>query len=96
MKKRLFLYLLKKYTKTEKGRLEVYKELNNQSCMEYHESSGFNNFYKSYLEFIMANWLVEHLVINKMDESFKNLKLGVINVLEEGIQILKVKNYDGL
>lgn len=95
MKKRLFLYLLKQYTQTEEDRVEVYKAVNQGALDEYYEADPYQNFYNSYLEFLISNPFIKQLIdYNNLTDSdtFKPIRIGLVNVLKEGVDIISEKN----
>ncbi len=53
--KKLFFWLLKKYTRTEKQRLEVFSRLHEAVSETYSEQNQFGNLYNANIEFIMAS-----------------------------------------
>ena len=53
--KKLFLFLLKMYSHTEKDRIEIHKILNDQVSEQYSEQTTFGNIYNSNIESIMSN-----------------------------------------
>lgn len=53
--KRLFLFLLRKYSKTESQRMEIYTELWYQTKSEYNEATAFENVYNMNVEVLMSN-----------------------------------------
>ena len=87
MRKRLFIYLLKKYTKSESDRLDVYKVLHSQVCDDYSEQSGFGNIYNAHIEFVMANPLINSWVDNKPEIDM--IKSGIGNAYDSAIQNIK-------
>ena len=60
--KKLFFWLLKKYTRTEKQRLEVFSRLHESVSETYSEQTPFGNVYNANIEFIMASPLIKKLV----------------------------------
>ena len=81
--KRLFLFLLRKYSKTESQRMEIYQELWYQTKYEYNEATAFENMYNVNVEVLMSNPFfvrrvkfgeVKHLEWTKerLDDSFKD------------------------
>jgi len=81
--KRLFLFLLRKYSKTESQRMEIYKELWYQTKSEYNKATAFENVYNMNVEVLMSNPFfvrrikfgeVKHLewIKERLDNSFKD------------------------
>lgn len=85
--KKLFLYLLKKYTKSESDRLEVYKVLHSQVCNYYTEQTEFGNVYNSHIEFVIANPFINSLVDDKVYVSM--IKSGLEDAYDSAIQHIK-------
>lgn len=71
--KKIFRYLLKRFTKNEKGRVEVYKILQEQAINEYSEQTTFGNVYNSHIEFVLANEFICSLA-----KEYDSRALGVI------------------
>ena len=90
--KRLFLYLLKKYTKSEKDRLDVLRVLHNQVCNDYTEQTGFGNVYNAHIEFVMSNPLINSYVDDKVETD--RIKSGLENAYDYAIQHIKKERFD--
>lgn len=87
--KKLFFYLLKKYSKTEEQRLYIHEFLNQQVRNEYTEQSGYGNIYNSNIEFIMANDLIRSLVEENKTKELEMIKEGLAISTEEAIKFIK-------
>tara|TARA_R110000772_G_scaffold17946_3_gene50139 strand:+ start:223906 stop:224202 length:297 start_codon:yes stop_codon:yes gene_type:complete len=87
--KKLFLYLLRKYSKTENGRLEILKELDDGVYYNYNEQTSFGNVYNYFIEFMMSNPFVYSRVVKKDTESLEILKKGINTAFDESIEIIK-------
>lgn len=87
--KKLFLFLLKKYTKTEEDRLDIIEVLNENVISEYNEQSGYGNVYNANIEFIMANKLIRELVYDKNTVGVNIIKGGLINSFDTAIKYIK-------
>ena len=61
--KRLFLYLLKKYSKRENGRKIIYEQLWDSVINEYNEQTSYGNIYNINIEFIMFNPFIKKVAI---------------------------------
>ena len=55
MMKKLFLFLLRKYSNTESERMEIYRELWYKTKEEYNEQTVFGNVYNMNIEVLMSN-----------------------------------------
>lgn len=53
--KKLFLWLLKLYSQTERERIEILRVLDKQIQVEYSEQTPPGNVYNYFIEFVMAN-----------------------------------------
>lgn len=47
--KRLFMYLLKRYSTTEKERIEILQVLEDNVLGDYYEQNSFGNVYNSFI-----------------------------------------------
>jgi len=88
MLKKLFFFLLKKYSKTEKQRLLIYKELFYQAENDYPEQTAFGNVYNTNIEFLMSNPFVISKVKISDTESLQMLKSGLQNSFDESISYI--------
>jgi len=87
--KKLFLFLLKKYSKSEKDRLEIHEILNEQVRNEYTEQTGFGNVYNSNIEFIMGNDLIRNLIEENKTKELDIIEKGLIESTKEAIKFIK-------
>lgn len=85
MFKKLFFFLLKKYSKTEKDRLQIYKELFYQVERTYPEQTTYGNVYNANVEFLMANPFIISKVKISDTEGLQMLKSGLQNSFDESI-----------
>ena len=99
--KKLFFWLLKKYTRTEKQRLEVFSRLYEAVSETYSEQNQFGNLYNANIEFIMASPLIKKLVKDSRrgssySESYElnMIKNGLSTSTEDGIDYLKKENHE--
>jgi hypothetical protein len=74
MFKKLFFYLLKQYSRTEKDRLKILSELDKNVHIEYNKQTEFGNVYNFYIEFILSNKFIKTLV---KDRDSKNLTIYI-------------------
>ena len=84
--KRLFLYLLRKYSTTEAERMEIYKELWYKVKEEYNEQTAFGNVYNMHIEMLLANPFFESRVMLGEDEHLRMLKEGLANSFDESVE----------
>jgi len=89
MVKKILFFLLKKYTRREEGRLEVFAFLNEQVKEEYREQSVYGNVYNSNAEFIMSNELIKKLVSENNEDGLNMIKRGLSNSVDEAIQFIE-------
>ena len=85
--KRLFLFLLRKYSKTESQRMEIYQELWYQTKSEYNEATAFENMYNVNVEVLMSNPFFVSRVIVGQDEHLRMLKEGLGKSFDESIEL---------
>jgi hypothetical protein len=81
----LFYWLLKKYSTTEKERVEILKILDNKVRDNYCEQTTYGNVYNYFIEFIMANPFIVKCVKEKDTKSLEMLKSGISKAFEGGI-----------
>ncbi len=89
--KKLFLFLLRRYAKTESGRMEIYKELWYKVKDEYHEQTAFGNVYNMNIEVLMSNPFFESRVMLADDKSLKMLKEGLSVSFDDSIEFILKK-----
>lgn len=93
--KKIFLFLLKKYSRTEEGRLIILSELEDRVSEEYSEQSTFGNVYNFFIEFIISNKTINRAVKSNDEESLTMIENNLHNAYEPGIafieEILKKK-----
>jgi len=84
--KRLFFWLLKKYSTNETERVEILRVLHEQVRNEYTEQTGFGNVYNSYIEFILANDVIKSCVTSGEDVYLDIIKGGLDNTFDETVE----------
>lgn len=87
--KRLFIYLLKKYSRNEKDRVEILRILDEQVQNEYTEQTGFGNVYNFFSEFLLASSFTREIVNLGEDDSINVLKGGINSTFDETITMIK-------
>jgi hypothetical protein len=89
--KKLFLFLLRRYSKDEFGRMEIYKELWYQTKDDYSEQNAFGNVYNMNIEVLMSNPFFESRVMLADDKSLKMLKEGLSESFDDSIEFILKK-----
>jgi len=84
--KKLFLYLLRKYSTTEAERMEIYKELWYKVKEEYNEQTAFGNVYNMHIEMLLANPFFESRVMSGEDEHLRMLKEGLAKSFDRSVE----------
>jgi len=75
--KNIFLWLLKKYASTEKGRIKIMRIMDDKVSYNYNEQTLYGNVYNYFIEFVMANPFVVKCTLQKDKESLNILKSGI-------------------
>lgn len=88
MIKKLFLFLLKKYTKTEEQRLEVFKVLQEQVSNTYSEQSGVGQIYAAHTEFIISNEVICKCVKNGDEQNLTMIASGLNKAYERSLEFI--------
>ena len=83
--KGLFFYLLQKYSRTEKKRMEIYSRLWESLTDDYNEQNGFGNVYNMNIEFLMANPVIISLVEKKDKRGISIIKRILNKSFDEAI-----------
>ena len=92
--KKLFFYLLKRYTKNESDRLKVLSILSDQVENEYYEQNKYGNVYNFFIEFILSNKFINRLVNEDDDKSIETIKSGINKSYDDSIYYIRhnIKN----
>jgi hypothetical protein len=85
--KKLFLFLLRKYSKTESQRMEIYQELWYQTKSEHNEATAFENVYNVNVEVLMSNPFFVNRVKIGDDKGLQKLKEWLDNSFEDGVYL---------
>lgn len=88
--KKIFFFLLKKYSKTESQRILVYKELYKSVCENYNEQTGVGNIYNSNIEFIMSFDYIRNICLSDKKIEINSLKSMLVESINESI--IQIKN----
>lgn len=86
--KKLFLYLLRKYSTTEAERMEIYRQLWWNTKNEYNEQTSFGNVYNMNIEMLMANPFFESRVMLGEDEHLRMLKEGLAKSFDNSVEFV--------
>ena len=89
--KRLFLFLLRKYSKTESQRMEIYQELWYKTKHEYDATTAFENVCNMNIEVLMSNPFFKSRVMLGQYEDLKNLKEGLGKSFDESVELTSKK-----
>jgi hypothetical protein len=92
MRKRIFLYLLRKFSKTEEQRLIILKEMWVGVLREYNEQTYTGNVYNFQIEFIISNDYIKMLSDSGDEKTLDRIRSSVIQGTLAGIEILNVGN----
>jgi hypothetical protein len=84
--KKLFLYLLRKYSTTEAERMEIYRELWYNTKEEYNEQTAFGNVYNMHIEMLLSNSFFESRVMLGEDEHLRMLKEGLAKSFDRSVE----------
>ena len=87
--KRIFLWLLKKYANTEKGRIEIMHIMDDKVSDNYSEQTLYGNVYNYFIEFIIANPFVVKCTLQKDKKSLQMLKSGIDKSFDEAIKYIE-------
>ena len=90
--KRLFLYLLKKYSKRENGRKIIYEQLWDSVTNEYNEQTSYGNIYNINIEFIMFNPFIKKEVLFKDNVSLKMIKANLAESYNKALIYIEEEN----
>lgn len=83
--KYIFYWLLKRYSHTEKQRIEILKVLDDKVSSNYSEQTMFGNVYNYFIEFVLSNSFINRCVIENDKESLKMIKSGIEKTFDETI-----------
>lgn len=83
--KQVFKYLLRKYSKTEKGRIEIMRMMDEEVIKVYNEQTLYGNVYNYFIEFVMANPFIVKCVFKNDKDSLDILKNGISSSFDKAI-----------
>ena len=87
--KRLFLYLLRRYSRTESQRMKIYQELWYQVKEDYDEQTVFGNIYNMNIEVLMSNPFVQHCVNTNNKAHLKMIQNNITESMDDVIKQIK-------
>jgi hypothetical protein len=86
--KKLFFFLLRRYSNTESERMEIYREMWYKTKEEYNEQTAFGNVYNMNTEVLMSNPFIQNRVKQEDTEHLQMLKQGLSNSFDESVDFL--------
>ena len=87
--KTIFRYLLRKYSQTEKGRIEILRIMDDKVSDNYSEQTMYGNVYNYFNEFVIANQFIVKCALQKDDASLIMIKSGINKAFDEAIGYIK-------
>lgn len=85
----LFNYLLKRYSRNEKDRLEILRVLDEQVQNEYTEQTGFGNVYNFFIEFVLASSFIREKSDKNENDSLDMIKRGIGVSYDNTVEMIK-------
>ncbi len=92
MRKKIFLYLLKKFSRTEEERQVVLKQLWAGVLREYNEQTYTGNIYNFQIEIMLSNDFVKMVSTLEDERTLDRIRASVIEGTIAGIEILNTEN----
>ncbi len=92
MRKKIFLYLLKKFSRTEEERQVVLKQLWAGVLREYNEQTYTGNIYNFQIEVMLSNDFVKMVSTLEDERTLDRIRASVIEGTIAGIEILNTEN----
>jgi len=87
--KTIFIWLLKKYSKNEEGRIEIMKIMDEEVRNTYNEQNLYGNVYNYFIEFVMANPFIIKCTLENKKETLKILKQGIENSFDRAVEFIE-------
>ena len=87
--RKLFYYLLKIYSNTEKDRLKILSKLDDEIHNDYYEQTNPGNVYNFFIEFIMSNYYIRTSLRKGDMKTLEMIKDGINDSFDEAIEWLK-------
>jgi hypothetical protein len=92
MLRRIFLHLLKRFSKTENERLAILREMWPMVLREYNEQTYPGNVYNFQIEFILSNDYIKMLSMSGDEKTLDAIKQNIADGTVSGINFLKSEN----
>jgi hypothetical protein len=89
--KKIFLYLLRKYSKDEAGRMEIMEVLWEKVNDDYPEQTAFGNVYLMGVEFFMSNPFFRSRVNQGNSEHLKMIQGNINDSISDSIEFIQKK-----
>lgn len=90
MIKKIFLFLLRKYSNTEAERMVIYKQLWNKVCADYSEQTAFGNVYNMNTEILLSNPFFNKICKERENKEYlKMLKGGLAESFDDSVDFVK-------
>lgn len=87
--KKIFFFLLRKYSNTEAERMVIYKQLWEKVCDEYSEQNAFGNVYNMNTEILLSNPVFNKFAKEENKEYLKMLKGGLAESFDDSVEFVK-------
>lgn len=87
--KRLFNWMLNKYSKTEKDRIKIIRVLDEQVQDDYNEQTLYGNVYNHFIEFCMANPFIVKCALRDDKDALEVLKKGIDSSFDKSVEFIK-------
>ena len=88
MLKKLFFFLLKKYTTTDKERIAILKVINQSVCEDFYEQTVYGNIYNYFWEFMRSLELSIVIIGPNNQENMKIVKRGMSQTFDGFIRYI--------
>lgn len=93
--KKIFLFLLKKYSHTEEDRIKIHEILNDQVSNQYNEQTDVGNIYNSTIEFVMSNYIIRKYIEQNKVKDLKMIEEGLNESIKEAFKYIKNESKNG-
>lgn len=94
MLKKIFFFLLRKYSNTEAERMVIYKQLWDKVCDEYSEQNAFGNVYNMNIEILLSNPVFNKIAKGENKEYLQMLKGGLAESFDDSVDFVKKEARD--
>lgn len=89
MMKKIFFFLLRKYSNTEAERMVIYKQLWNKVCADYSEQTAFGNVYNMNTEILLSNPVFNKFAKEENKEYLKMLEGVLAESFDDSVEFVK-------